>query len=74
MSGHRLGIPCAKPGKTGLLSGFEKGEAFPIDATFAGAASYLVILQCELRLGYSPAQAGAALIPPLKILVPRYPS
>ena len=28
-----------------------------------GAASYLVILQCELRLGYSPAQAGAALIP-----------
>jgi len=28
-----------------------------------GAAGYLVILQCELRLGYSPAQAGAALIP-----------
>lgn len=28
-----------------------------------GAASYLVILQCELRLGYTPAQAGAALIP-----------
>jgi Na+/melibiose symporter-like transporter len=28
-----------------------------------GAASYLVILQCELRLGYSPADAGAALIP-----------
>jgi EmrB/QacA subfamily drug resistance transporter len=28
-----------------------------------GAASYLVILQCELRLGYSPARAGAALIP-----------
>ncbi len=28
-----------------------------------GAASYLVILQCELRLGYSAAQAGAALIP-----------
>jgi Na+/melibiose symporter-like transporter len=27
------------------------------------AASYLVILQCELRLGYSPARAGAALIP-----------
>jgi EmrB/QacA subfamily drug resistance transporter len=27
------------------------------------AASYLVILQCELRLGYSAAQAGAALIP-----------
>jgi EmrB/QacA subfamily drug resistance transporter len=27
------------------------------------AASYLVVLQCELRLGYSPAQAGAALIP-----------
>jgi EmrB/QacA subfamily drug resistance transporter len=27
------------------------------------AASYLLILQCELRLGYSAAQAGAALIP-----------
>lgn len=27
------------------------------------AASYLVILQCELRLGYSAARAGAALIP-----------
>ena len=27
------------------------------------AAGYLVILQCELRLGYSAAQAGAALIP-----------
>ncbi len=27
------------------------------------AASYLIILQCELRLGYSAAQAGAALIP-----------
>ena len=28
-----------------------------------GAASYLVILQCELRLGYLAAQADAALIP-----------
>jgi EmrB/QacA subfamily drug resistance transporter len=28
-----------------------------------GAASYLVFLECELHLGYSPAQAGAALIP-----------
>jgi EmrB/QacA subfamily drug resistance transporter len=28
-----------------------------------GAASYLVTLQCELRLGYSAAQAGTALIP-----------
>jgi EmrB/QacA subfamily drug resistance transporter len=28
-----------------------------------GAASYLVILQCELQLGYSAAQAGATLIP-----------
>jgi EmrB/QacA subfamily drug resistance transporter len=28
-----------------------------------GAASYLLILQCELRLGYSSARAGAALIP-----------
>jgi len=27
------------------------------------AASYLVVLQCELRLGYSPTKAGAALIP-----------
>jgi hypothetical protein len=27
------------------------------------AASYLVFLECELRLGYSAAQAGAALIP-----------
>jgi EmrB/QacA subfamily drug resistance transporter len=27
------------------------------------AVSYLVILQCELRLGYTAAQAGAALIP-----------
>ena len=27
------------------------------------AAAYLVFLQCELRLGYSAAQAGAALIP-----------
>jgi hypothetical protein len=27
------------------------------------AAGYLLILQCELRLGYSAAQAGAALIP-----------
>jgi EmrB/QacA subfamily drug resistance transporter len=28
-----------------------------------GAAAYLVFLECELRLGYSAAQAGAALIP-----------
>ena len=28
-----------------------------------GAVSYLVVLQCELRLGYSATQAGAALIP-----------
>ena len=28
-----------------------------------GAASYLLVLQCELRLGYSASQAGAALIP-----------
>ena len=28
-----------------------------------GTAGYLIILQCELRLGYSAAQAGAALIP-----------
>jgi MFS family permease len=28
-----------------------------------GAASYLIFLQCELRLGYSAAQAGASLIP-----------
>jgi EmrB/QacA subfamily drug resistance transporter len=28
-----------------------------------GTASYIVILQCELRLGYSASQAGAALIP-----------
>jgi len=28
-----------------------------------GAASYLLILQCELQLGYSASQAGAALIP-----------
>jgi Na+/melibiose symporter-like transporter len=28
-----------------------------------GAASYLLVLQCELQLGYSAAQAGAALIP-----------
>jgi EmrB/QacA subfamily drug resistance transporter len=28
-----------------------------------GAASYLVILECQLQLGYSAAQAGAALIP-----------
>ncbi len=28
-----------------------------------GAAAYLVFLQCELHLGYSAAQAGAALIP-----------
>ncbi len=27
------------------------------------AASYLLVLQCELQLGYSAAQAGAALIP-----------
>lgn len=27
------------------------------------AASYLVVLQCELRLGYSATEAGAALIP-----------
>jgi EmrB/QacA subfamily drug resistance transporter len=27
------------------------------------AASYLVVLQCELRLGYTATQAGAALIP-----------
>jgi hypothetical protein len=27
------------------------------------AASYLVVLQCELRLGYSATRAGAALIP-----------
>ncbi|TDW22626.1 MFS transporter [Kribbella kalugense] len=27
------------------------------------AASYLVVLQCQLRLGYSATQAGAALIP-----------
>jgi EmrB/QacA subfamily drug resistance transporter len=28
-----------------------------------GAASYLLVLQCELRLSYSAAQAGAVLIP-----------
>jgi predicted MFS family arabinose efflux permease len=28
-----------------------------------GAASYLVVVQCQLRLGYSATQAGAALIP-----------
>jgi EmrB/QacA subfamily drug resistance transporter len=28
-----------------------------------GAASYLVIVQCQLRLGYSATQAGATLIP-----------
>ncbi|MFF5083308.1 DHA2 family efflux MFS transporter permease subunit [Actinoplanes sp. NPDC000266] len=28
-----------------------------------GAVSYLVILQCQLRLGYSATEAGAALIP-----------
>jgi MFS family permease len=28
-----------------------------------GAAAYLVFLQCELRLGFTAAQAGAALIP-----------
>ncbi len=28
-----------------------------------GAASYLVILECQLQLGYSASQAGAALIP-----------
>jgi EmrB/QacA subfamily drug resistance transporter len=28
-----------------------------------GAAPYLLILQCQLRLGYSPAQSGAVLIP-----------
>jgi EmrB/QacA subfamily drug resistance transporter len=28
-----------------------------------GAASYLLVLQCELQLGYSASQAGAALIP-----------
>ena len=27
------------------------------------AAGYLIMLQCELRLGYSATQAGAALIP-----------
>ena len=27
------------------------------------AAGYLVVLQCQLQLGYSPAEAGAALIP-----------
>jgi EmrB/QacA subfamily drug resistance transporter len=28
-----------------------------------GAASYLFVLQCELQLGYSASQAGAALVP-----------
>ncbi len=28
-----------------------------------GAASYLVVLECQLQLGYSASQAGAALIP-----------
>jgi EmrB/QacA subfamily drug resistance transporter len=28
-----------------------------------GAAGYLLVVQCQLRLGYSAAQAGAALIP-----------
>jgi hypothetical protein len=51
------------------LSLFRSRQFDAINATtvlFYGAlsaASYLLILQCELRLGYSAAQAGAALIP-----------
>jgi EmrB/QacA subfamily drug resistance transporter len=51
------------------LSLFRSREFNAINATtvlFYGAlsaAGYLFILQCELRLGYSAAQAGAALIP-----------
>jgi EmrB/QacA subfamily drug resistance transporter len=49
-----------------------------------GAASYLLVLQCELQLGYSATQAGAALIPQAAVflavspvaggLVPRFGS
>jgi EmrB/QacA subfamily drug resistance transporter len=35
---------------------------FVLYGALAGAA-YLVFLQCQLRLGYTPAEAGAALIP-----------
>ncbi|MCW2993047.1 MAG: transrane efflux protein [Conexibacter sp.] len=34
-----------------------------------GAASYLLILECQLELGYSAAQAGAALIPESVVFV-----
>jgi EmrB/QacA subfamily drug resistance transporter len=51
------------------LSLFKSRQFDAINATtvlFYGAlsaASYLLVLQCELRLGYSGSQAGAALIP-----------
>jgi EmrB/QacA subfamily drug resistance transporter len=51
------------------LSLFRSRQFSAINVTtvlFYGAmagASYLVVLQCELQLGYSAAQAGAALIP-----------
>jgi EmrB/QacA subfamily drug resistance transporter len=51
------------------ISLFRSSQFDAINATtvvFYGAlsaAAYLLILQCELRLGYSAAQAGAALIP-----------
>jgi EmrB/QacA subfamily drug resistance transporter len=51
------------------ISLFRSGQFDAINVTtflFDGAAAavaYLVILQCELRLGYSAAQAGEALIP-----------
>lgn len=48
---------------------FGSGQFDAINATTLlfygalGAAGYLVVVQCQLRLGYSAAQAGAALIP-----------
>jgi len=51
------------------LSLFRSRQFSAINATTVllygalAAASYLVILQCQLRLGYSAAAAGAALIP-----------
>jgi MFS family permease len=68
LAGLRV-LPAMRPGASRTGSVSSRRPPISINATTVlfygalGAASYLLVLQCELRLGYPAAQAGAALIP-----------
>jgi MFS family permease len=54
------------------LSPFTSRQFTAITVVFYGAlaaANYLVVLRCELTLGYTAAEAGAVLIPPSVIFI-----